>query len=528
MTPHATDRPPRPLRLGEAEAREVLLLRSFESPLTPPWTAEDRDAISSEARRAVGERADDAAFLASRAQLGLARLGGRDALLLRALQQARAAATWPGRLPAIALVLGALLGIATDMIGSAGRIHLLAPPLLGLLAWNLGVYAWLAWRAVARRGLGPTSPGARAGPSGPTDNEGGAKPSGPLRSALAQAVQRFVARPLSGLSVASLEPTRREAVREAFVRFADTWMHASAGLAARRATIAVHLAAAGFAAGALASLYLRGLGFEYRAGWDSTFLDAPQALGLLHLLLGPASAVSGLSLPAGPAFEALRFSAGPGEVAARWIHLWALTLAGAVIAPRLLLAALAAAGAARLARGLPLPGDGDSWAHQLRPPGQRDERVWVLPFGTALGGTATGSLQVVLERATGSRVEWFVGPHTPEGSEDAAAAIDAPAMPCERIVAVFRLAWTPERETHGRFLDALATRCRRDGQALAVLVDETGFAARWPREVAVQRLAERREAWRRLAAAFAAEVLFVDLEKPDLDSIARWPGAGRA
>jgi hypothetical protein len=512
MSPDPGGRAPRALRLPEPDARDVLLLAAFESPPTPPWTADDREAVGSEARRAVGERADDAALLAARAQLGLARLGGRDALLLRALQQARAAATWPAGLAAFALALGAVLGAAADAVGGGGRIHLLAPPLLGLLAWNLGVYAWLAWRAVAR--VAARAPAPDAGP----------RPAGPMRSVLAHAVQRFVTRPLARLNVASLEPPRREAVREAFSRFGDSWIRASAGLAARRATVAVHLAAAGFAAGALASLYGRGLGFEYRAGWDSTFLDAPQALGLLHLLLGPASALTGLSLPSGPDFEALRFSAGPGEVAARWIHLWAVTLAGVVIAPRLLLAALAAASAARQARAMPLPDDGGPWATLLRPPGQRDERIWVLPFGTALGGSATRSLQAVLERATGARVEWFVGPATPEGNEDAAAALDAPAVPCDRIVAALRLAWTPERETHGRFLDALAARCRRDGQDLAVLIDEAGFSTRLPREVAAQRRAERREAWQRLAAAFAAPVLFVDLDAPELDSMLPWPG----
>ena len=92
--------------------------------------------------------------------------------------------------------------------------------------------------------------------------------------------------------------------------------------------MALHLAAVAVAAGALAAMYLRGLGLEYRAGWDSTFLDAQAVHRWLNLLLGPASALSGIALPEPAQLEALRFSTGPGENAARWIHLYALTTAG--------------------------------------------------------------------------------------------------------------------------------------------------------------------------------------------------------
>ena len=102
---------------------------------------------------------------------------------------------------------------------------------------------------------------------------------------------------------------------------------------------ALHIGAAAFALGALASLYARGLAFEYRAGWDSTFLDADGVQRLLAVVLWPATALAGFPLPDAPTLAALRFSTGPGENAARWIHAHAIGVVAVVVLPRLLLAA---------------------------------------------------------------------------------------------------------------------------------------------------------------------------------------------
>ena len=62
------------------------------------------------------------------------------------------------------------------------------------------------------------------------------------------------------------------------------------------------------------------------AGWDSTFLDATQVHRLLQVVLGPASVLTGLSLPDVAHLAQLRFSASPGENAGPWIHLLAVTI----------------------------------------------------------------------------------------------------------------------------------------------------------------------------------------------------------
>ena len=55
----------------------------------------------------------------------------------------------------------------------------------------------------------------------------------------------------------------------------------------------LHVAAAAVAIGLLGSMYLRGLVLDYRAGWQSTFLQADTVQRVLSTLLAPATALTG-------------------------------------------------------------------------------------------------------------------------------------------------------------------------------------------------------------------------------------------
>ena len=105
-----------------------------------------------------------------------------------------------------------------------------------------------------------------------------------------------------------------------------------------------HFAAAALALGLVAGFYVRGVGLEYRAGWESTFLGPTQVRQVVRLLYGPASLLTGLALPSSPAaIEALHWRGGAGGgPAAQWIHLMAATALIFVIVPRVLLGALPA------------------------------------------------------------------------------------------------------------------------------------------------------------------------------------------
>lgn len=482
-----------PLVLPEDDARRALLLHAFEQPPVVPWTSADSEVIGLDARRLVGESGTEAAFVAARARQGLARLGGRDAGWVQVLDRAERAARWPSWVLGASVVMGAMAGVLVDAVGAAGRIHLLAPPLLALLVWNLFVYAGIL--VTAMRG-----PRARSATS--------------LGSAMAALVDRWAVRPVVRHAAAVLARPAQEAAADALARFALAFGSASRRLATQRAVTCLHAASAALAVGAIASLYLRGIAFEYRAGWDSTFLAGANAHALLAAVLGPASAATGIALPSAEGFEALRFSNGPGENAARWIHLWAATLAAAVVLPRTLLAAVSAWKVRSAAAAVPVSIDPVALQRQWRRAEDRTWRAWAWPFGEVLAEGRVAGLAQALEASLGTRTAVTVATPTVEGDEDAARTAGEWPAALDLVVAVLPMGATPERETHGRFLDALAARCARERVRLAVMVDEAAFASRMPAADAERRRRERREAWRRLAAAVGVEPWFADLSAP--------------
>jgi hypothetical protein len=297
-------------------------------------------------------------------------------------------------------------------------------------------------------------------------------------------------------------------VTQAVARFHADWLAATAALQAQRGAALMHSGAAALALGALASLYAHGLVQDYRAGWDSTFLDVDGVRLLLGGLLGPAAALSGQALPDAAALVGLRLATGGGEGAARWIHLWALTLALAVLLPRLLLAAGAVLRARRLARQLPLPDD-EGLRRLLRAASGQRLPVLVLPYSYRLDAARQAALAQLLDAAWGPGVVAQVLPSLPLGAEDdLPAALPAP-LPAT-VVALFPLAATPERESQGAFLRALAGHA--GAARIEVMVDESGFRQRLAGPALAERLAQRRAAWQALLAAQGLQPRFIDLD----------------
>lgn len=81
------------------------------------------------------------------------------------------------------------------------------------------------------------------------------------------------------------------------MRFSFDWAQRSSPLLISRAARVLHLSAALLPLGIIAGLYVRGMVFEYRAGWDSTFLDAKTVYGILTFFLQPAAQLINLPLP---------------------------------------------------------------------------------------------------------------------------------------------------------------------------------------------------------------------------------------
>jgi len=285
----------------------------------------------------------------------------------------------------------------------------------------------------------------------------------------------------------------------------------------------LHLAAAVMVAATGAGMYARGLTFEYRATWESTFLSVDAVQALLGALLSPALALLGSELPP---LEPLRAPAtGP---AALWIHAWALTATLLVIAPRLLLAAFERTRAARLSRRMPLRVP-LAYLRRLRAAASTTpHEVHVTPYSYRPVEKSTETLRRLLLDWLGARASLRVVPGAKYGAEADPSAAGWQVL-------LFSLAQTPEVEVHGEWLsqyvDALA-----DGQRLIVLVDEAPLLAKVPAAQRLERRESRRRAWLRnldtgrAAGATGPAPVFLALDESldadlALDTLARgaWP-----
>ena len=461
--------------MDESTAMKVVAVRAVETAdgARALWSDADRAWASRAAAEVVGANAAPAAFVGRRAALAVERLGARESALPAALR----ALAWRPWLGAAIVALAFALGFALDRIGGAQRVDILAPPVLALLAWNVAVYVVLMVGYVVRYG----EPASRKG----------------LRAAIAR----------HGTGAAR---TRGEgALRGAIAAFADDWTRRAGPLYGARAARILHLAAALLATGVLAGLYLRGLALEYRATWESTFLDADNVRTLVAFLYAPGAWATGIAIPTVAEIAAIRAPA--GENAARWLHLIAGTVAVVVIAPRLILA-FATGGLERYrASHVPLGLDEPYFQRLLRGYRGGPSRIRVLPYSTTPQASALAGLEAIVARSFGGSAAMVVASPVDYGA-DLALPADA-TLAGTTLVALFNATATPERETHGAFLPALAAR-RSEVETLVALVDEGSWNARFATETS--RGSERRAAWQQLCDDAHVPAVFVDLAKPDL------------
>ena len=484
--------------MDEAAAREVTLLQAFETaqPASPSWGDDDRAWATRLALQDEVAAGDARAFIARRARHAMQRLAPRERAVSTWLVGA-ARAAWRWRWLAWAGLGGWLLGLLADSIGSSQRINLLAPPLVGVLLWNLVVYLLLLGHGLTHLRARRLTPEPRPG-------------------ALVRLTQRVlrIGRSLPGLGSVSASASGSA---RALQSFASLWLVRSAPLAAARAATLLHAGAAALALGLIAGLYLRGLVLDYRAAWESTFLSASTAHAVLSLVLAPAQALSGIALPDVGAFEALRASHGDaaaGGTAAPWIHLIALTLALAVMLPRSLLALAGALRSRWLARHVVLPLDDAYFAQLARQQRGDVARVLVVPYASTPGAPAVHALRLVLTLALGDGAQIEIAPTLAFGAEDDAASVAAPPVGTTLAVALFDLAATPEAESQGRFAWLLAQRV-----STVLVIDEAAFRERFG--AGSQRIAQRRDAWRVFAEALDTLPVFVDLAAPDAAAVQR-------
>ena len=475
--------------MREEDLRKILLVKAVEEAdrdgtILP---VADRATAGREAARGAGPNAAPQALLAARATTLLERLVARHPFVGRLV-----ALLGPSPATTAALVLAGLaIGATLPVLDGSHRINVLAFPLVGIVAWNFVAYALLATAALRR---GPT-------------------PASWLRAAVASTGSWIASRTIA--RARGFDATLAGAL-EAFAR---EWYAATRPLLMARAARGLHLAAAAVGVGLVASLYVRGIAFDYRAGWESTFLDAQGARGLLAVLYGPASWITGIPVPSEAELEAARWRVGGnggGEPAARWIHLIAASAFIYVIVPRLVLAFTAAINAARLALRSPepaaLPAYFRASFNAVDGVVPRAKAI-VMPYACELSPGALARLVAWIPGAAGGPVDVDAREGLPYGEEESYLASfgERGGDRADIVILPFSLATTPEAENHGAVIAGVRDRlaATRPAARLMVVVDEAPYAQRMA--AAPERVAERRESWKGFARAHGVEASFVSL-----------------
>jgi hypothetical protein len=246
-------------------------------------------------------------------------------------------------------------------------------------------------------------------------------------------------------------------------------------------------------------------------------LLGPQAVhGLVHLMLWPASLLTGITLPDVSRIAALRWGAGsPGENAGPWLHLYAATGILFIIGPRLILAGWNALRAARLKAAFPVPGQSDFYIRRLL----RSLRggapvVRVVPYSFHPPERTQRRLLQLFADVLGEKTQVTLEPPIDYGAEDEwLAALDLAHGDADHLVVLFNLSATPEGENHGALVSGLrrAITAAGSGAGLTVLLDESAMRSRAGADGAA-RIESRRAAWEAMLRQHHAVPLVLDLD----------------
>ena len=361
--------------MQERALRKVLLIQAIEE------TDRRGEALPlaerTEATRAVAGNNMSAVETQPEAQLSSATewfLLRRADLLLRSLRERSpgidyvlTVAGGATSLDRAVLVLSFVMGVLLSFLDGDRGINIFALPLVMLIAWNLLVYISMLsrWRgrrsgaAAAAPGLATSGAGASKATPSDSSKVVSAPDSADSRPSRLSPFAGFYSRwarsridKLLGHSThfnAPLAPGLR--------RFAGAWGDVARPRFAMKARRLLHLSAVVVAVGLIAGYYLRGFILRSAAGWQGgDFISPGSARTLLTVLYGPASLLSGISIPAADEIERLRLTAasGGGGDAASWIHLIAWTAGLYIVLPRVLAALSASFALWRLSRRLVL------------------------------------------------------------------------------------------------------------------------------------------------------------------------------
>ncbi|MEQ1681275.1 MAG: DUF2868 domain-containing protein [Nitrospira sp.] len=383
----------------------------------------------------------------------------------------------------VTLLIGCALagGFLADPIGPAGHINLLNFPLLTLLLWHAVAYIGLLYSMVV-----PQPSRDRSQPGLP----------GLVEWLLGLVVKGRLSRLRSDRAQSSDE---QQWIAASLATYAARLLHSSRELLLTHARSLLHVAAAALAIGVIAGLYLRGFSFLYKAGWDSTFIEAEGVHTFLAILFAPAGWFLGTPMPGVEAIADLRGTARGN--AAIWIHFWAMTTVLFIVLPRTLLAVTAWMSKTRQAADVQLPSDEPYFRRLLNPYRGKGSLVEVLAYSHRVK-EADDRLLAFLSDAFGVLADIQMGHSVQYGEPPPQFPTDPDRGLCA--VVLFNVAQAPE-ETHSEFLEELKTMVRGKGRPnmLLVLLDCEAYT-QIDHE---KRLRERCQAWVTLAKECGLQAL---------------------
>ena len=467
-------------------ARNVLLVRAAEDSGGLISTADRRLAEENLARPdPPDEKAGDAFtteeidYLAARAaSLRRSPLEKRFPALRKVLLPGGAWRLAIMLLPVIALGLG----LAANKLAPAGRINILSIPILGVVAWNAAIYLWRIGSFILNR------------------SRGKANSAGGLAGALGRWIE-----PMRESRVAAwmkkVDPAGADSgFKDALGVFARRWGRLILPVRVRQGQALLDFCAALLAVGMIGGMYFRGVAREYRAGWESTFLDARQVRWVTGAVLGPASKMSGIPLPGDDRLKELNFNTGAkGENAAPWIHLYGWTLLLYVFAPRVLLAVAGWSGAAARARSLKIGDRGTHYFSRILSADRGATTIaTVIPYGYEPDPADRERLRAALHDLWGGAAGIDFRPAVAYGAEDTALEELGGGNAGDHLVLAMNFGSTPEDENHGLMAAGMRDLAAREGPPddLLVVLDGGRFIERFGGMKG--RVDERRKAWAEL------------------------------
>lgn len=371
----------------------------------------------------------------------------------------------------LTLLIGCALvgGFLADPIGPAGHINLLNFPLLTLLLWNAVAYLGLLYNRVAPRSTGDRS---QAGLSGLVEWLLGFVVKGRLNRLRSDRAQ---------------SPDEVQWIAASLASYASRLLRSGRDLLITHARGLLHAAAAALAIGVMVGLYLRGFSFLYKAGWDSTFMEAEEVHAFLSFLFAPASWLLRIPVPGVEAIADLQGTSGAN--AGIWIHFWAMTAMVFIVLPRTLFAVTAWFRKTRLAADAHLPSNERYFQRLLNPYRGNGLFVELLVYSHRVK-EADDRLMTFLSDAFGVLADIHVGSSVQYGDRPPHVPADPNRSLCT--VVMFNVAQAPE-ETHSEFVEELKAEIRDRGRPnmLLVLLDCEAYA----QIEHEKRLKERCQAW---------------------------------